>query len=387
MLDEPFSGLDPVGVDDLSRDARRARRRRRDDRVLQPSARSRRASVRGSRDRRPRSAGRGRRRLRARPRGRTRRLIVRVAGDRERPLGGRVARRHASAVGCRDGTVTVGLGNESLIRGDARCGARRSAGSSSSVRRRGGCRRCSARRSAATRRLRPSRRCAPHEAHLVDRDDAGGPARVERADRRALVPDHDDRARRCGRARRRDPGPAVGIQQAAQDRRRRRGPGRRNRARGGRRAQAEGSADSVRELDGRNQRAALGQAVGRVRRRQAGADQADAGERDEQPGARRRDRPARGRRSQRCADRGRAAGPWPREGGQAAADAPDRDGGGDPDLHPRPDLRTADHQRRGRGEVQPRGRDPAVQHPPGAAADRQGAGDRRDGARCKWRRW
>jgi hypothetical protein len=55
VLDEPFSGLDPVGVDVLSEILRGQADGRRPGRLLQPPARSGRAAVRIRRDDRPRS--------------------------------------------------------------------------------------------------------------------------------------------------------------------------------------------------------------------------------------------------------------------------------------------------------------------------------------------
>ena len=59
VLDEPFSGLDPVGVDVLVRRAGRIRRHRRPGRVLQPPARARRTPVRGGGDHQGRPPGGG----------------------------------------------------------------------------------------------------------------------------------------------------------------------------------------------------------------------------------------------------------------------------------------------------------------------------------------
>ena len=54
VLDEPFSGLDPIAIGAHGRAARRARRRGRDGAVLQPPARPGRGPVRGRRHHRPR---------------------------------------------------------------------------------------------------------------------------------------------------------------------------------------------------------------------------------------------------------------------------------------------------------------------------------------------
>ena len=54
VLDEPFSGLDPLAIDQHVRAARRGRRRRHDGAVLQPPARPRRGPLRGRRHHRPR---------------------------------------------------------------------------------------------------------------------------------------------------------------------------------------------------------------------------------------------------------------------------------------------------------------------------------------------
>ena len=81
ILDEPFSGLDPVGVDSLAEALLGPGPRRRARRLLQPPARPRRAALRLRRHPRPRPHGRHRHRRRAAPPG------GRPAAARRRPRG------------------------------------------------------------------------------------------------------------------------------------------------------------------------------------------------------------------------------------------------------------------------------------------------------------
>ena len=83
VLDEPFSGLDPVGVDVLSGVLRRIRRHRRACRLLQPPARARRAALRGGGDHQGRPPGRVRARVDGAARARSRRRLV-AGGGRPR---------------------------------------------------------------------------------------------------------------------------------------------------------------------------------------------------------------------------------------------------------------------------------------------------------------
>ncbi len=94
ILDEPFSGLDPIGTDVMSEVlAERAARRRRGD-LLLPPARARRAHLRSRGDRQPRAHRRRRAASTSCARERSRpRLRVEVEGARQRL--GRAARRRA----------------------------------------------------------------------------------------------------------------------------------------------------------------------------------------------------------------------------------------------------------------------------------------------------
>ena len=60
VLDEPFAGLDPIGVEALSADDRRSRPGRHGGAVLEPPARPRRGHLPGRRGRRPRARGHAR---------------------------------------------------------------------------------------------------------------------------------------------------------------------------------------------------------------------------------------------------------------------------------------------------------------------------------------
>ena len=88
ILDEPFSGLDPVGVDSLAEALLEQARRGVPGRLLQPPARPRRAALRLRRHPRPRPHGRHRHRRRAAPPGGRPAAAGRRPGRRRRSWAG-----------------------------------------------------------------------------------------------------------------------------------------------------------------------------------------------------------------------------------------------------------------------------------------------------------
>ena len=96
VLDEPFSGLDPVGVDALAGVLLEQRRAGRAGRVLLPPARPRRAAVRLGRDHQRRPDGRHRHGRRPAGREGRRQLLVDRAPDAAARLGRRAARASRS---------------------------------------------------------------------------------------------------------------------------------------------------------------------------------------------------------------------------------------------------------------------------------------------------